>query len=145
MGNAPPKPMHRLLEIGACQTQQPSPGEGTRNGKLMQNATTGFAAAFLGAALLVCSGCSLAPSPLVGAIYTSMQYPSWYHGVDNAGPGSKRGTAKASSILGLVATGDASIEAAARNGRITKIHTADTQATSVLGLYATYTTIVTGE
>jgi hypothetical protein len=94
---------------------------------------------------VMCAGCAMVASPLPGSIYTSVSYPSYYHGVDNGGPGTKRGEAMASSILGIVATGDASIEAAARNGRITKIHTADTKATSILGVYATYTTVVTGE
>jgi hypothetical protein len=99
----------------------------------------------VGFSVLVCSGCAMVASPLPGSIYTDVSYPSYYKGVDNVGPGTKRGEAMASSILGIVATGDASVAAAARNGRITKIHTADTKATSVLGIYATYTTVVTGE
>ena len=90
-------------------------------------------------------GCAVAPSPLPGSIYTDIKFPSYYQGVDTSGPGSKRGEAQSTSVLGIVATGDSSIEAAARNGGIKKIHTADTHSTSVLGLYATYTTVVTGE
>jgi hypothetical protein len=101
--------------------------------------------ASVGIGLLALSGCAMVASPLPGSIYTSVVYPGYYHGVDNGGPGPKRGEAQATSILGIVATGDASIETAARNGRISKIHTADTHATSVLGIYATYTTVVTGE
>lgn len=59
--------------------------------------------------------------------------------------GSRRGEATAISILGLVGIGDASIRVAARNGRITKIATVDQYATNYLGIYATSTTIVTGE
>ncbi|MBI3782765.1 MAG: hypothetical protein HY270_05115 [Deltaproteobacteria bacterium] len=95
--------------------------------------------------LLGLSACATTVSPLNGSIYTNVRYPNFYDGVTNDGPGSKRGEAEASSVLGIVATGDASVEAAARNGRINKIHTADTEATSILGLYATYKTIVTGE
>lgn len=92
---------------------------------------------------MLCSGCAVVASPLNGSLYTSVMYPS--HGANDAGPGPKKGEASASSILGIVATGDASIATAARNGGITKIHTADTKATSVLGFYASYTTVVTGE
>jgi len=55
------------------------------------------------------------------------------------------GEACASSILGLVATGDASIEAARRNGRITQISAVDEHSTSILGIYATYCTTVRGK
>jgi len=41
--------------------------------------------------------------------------------------------------------GDASIQAAMQNGGITKIHHVDYKVTSVLGVYATYTTVVYGE
>lgn len=99
--------------------------------------------ASVGIGLLALSGCAAVVSPLSGAIYTSVSYPS--HGVNDAAAGPKRGEASASSILGIVATGDASIETAARNGRISKIHTVDTQAWSLLSIYATYTTVVTGE
>lgn len=90
-------------------------------------------------------GCAAVQTPLVGTVYTDVQFPSYYDGVDNGGPGLKKGQAMATSILGIVATGDASVAAAARNGGIKIIHTADTHATSVLGIYATYTTVVTGE
>jgi hypothetical protein len=55
------------------------------------------------------------------------------------------GTSVATSILGLIATGDASIEAAAKAGGISKIHHVDYQAMSILGLYSTFTTVVYGE
>lgn len=94
---------------------------------------------------LAVAGCAVVGSPLPGSLYTDVQFPSHYHGVDNGPPGMRRGEAMATSILGIVATGDASVAAAARNGGISKIHTADTHVTSVLGLYATYKTVVTGE
>jgi hypothetical protein len=62
----------------------------------------------------------------------------------NAGA-SKVGTAKASSILGWFATGDASIDAAAKSAGITKIHHVDVQTSSVLGLIAKYEVFVYGE
>jgi hypothetical protein len=80
-----------------------------------------------------------------GFLYTDLKYPSYYDGAAEKGPGSKSGTSQAVCYLGLVATGDASIDAACRNGGIATIHSVDTHGTSVLGLFATYTTTVTGE
>lgn len=56
----------------------------------------------------------------------------------------KMGVAQASSII-FFATGDASLEAAMKNGNITKVHHVDCETFSILGLYATYKTIVYGE
>ena len=60
-------------------------------------------------------------------------------------PGSKTGEASMVNFLGLVAAGDASITAAAQNGGITNIKTADFKYNSILGIINTTTTIVTGE
>ncbi len=57
----------------------------------------------------------------------------------------KTGAATATSILGIVATGDASIEAAAKNAGITRIHHVDHHTKNILGFYAEFTTIVYGE
>ncbi|NCB07156.1 MAG: hypothetical protein EOM73_03215, partial [Bacteroidia bacterium] len=57
----------------------------------------------------------------------------------------KVGSAEATSILGIVATGDASIDAAAKSGGITKIHHVDEQSTSILGFFAKYKVYVYGE
>lgn len=60
--------------------------------------------------------------------------------------GQKVGTAKATGFLGvLFFDQDASIQAAAKNGGITKISTVDVKAGNILGLVVTYETIVTGE
>jgi len=60
--------------------------------------------------------------------------------------GSKVGTAKATGYLfALFFNADASIQAAAKNGGITKISTVDLKQTSILGIIVTYETIVTGE
>ncbi|NIR62256.1 MAG: hypothetical protein GWN00_00465, partial [Aliifodinibius sp.] len=58
---------------------------------------------------------------------------------------SKTGVSEATSILGIVATGDASIDAAMKNGGITKIHHVDFHSTSVLGIYAKFKVIVYGD
>ena len=95
----------------------------------------------LGVVLLI-SGC-LNTTPITGGLYTNVK-----HGT-NVGDGSagamKEGTACASSILGLVATGDASIDTARKNGGITKIAYVDHQSKSFYIFYAEYCTIVRGE
>lgn len=58
---------------------------------------------------------------------------------------SKVGKSQATSVLGLVATGDASIQTAARNGGITKIKYVDYEVENILGIYGKYTTIVYGD
>ena len=61
--------------------------------------------------------------------------------------GNKVGTAKTSAILGFFFDGgDASINRAAKEGKIAKISTVDFKHTvKLLGLIHTYETIVTGE
>ena len=59
--------------------------------------------------------------------------------------GLKRGVAECKSYLAMFATGDASIDTAARGAGITKIHYVDWEAENVLGLIGTYRCIVYGE
>jgi hypothetical protein len=59
--------------------------------------------------------------------------------------GSKEGSAKATGVLGLLSFGDASTSTAAMDGGITKIRTVDVKSYNFLGIYYTYTTVVTGE
>lgn len=91
------------------------------------------------AALLLSSCATLGP---YGSIYTDVTMPG--NATDNS-VGSKVGTAKATSILGLVGTGDAGINAAAKNAGIKKISHVDVKVHSILGLFSTYTTYVYGE
>jgi len=58
---------------------------------------------------------------------------------------SKVGEATATSVLGLVATGDSSIKTAAANGGITKIKYVDYEVKNILGIYGKYTTVVYGD
>ena len=58
---------------------------------------------------------------------------------------SKVGTAKATSILGMVATGDCNIKTAAANGGIKTIKYVDYDAKNILGIYGKYTTTVYGD
>jgi hypothetical protein len=57
----------------------------------------------------------------------------------------KKGEASYTSILGLLATGDASVKAAMEAGGITKVHHIDQQVPNILGIIATYKVIVYGE
>ena len=57
----------------------------------------------------------------------------------------KKGYSEATSILGLVATGDASIEAAAKQGGITVIHHVDWEVKNILGIIGNYRCNVYGE
>ena len=92
-------------------------------------------------AALLLSGCaSVLPT---GFIYTEVKVP-----VSASAAGmnySKVGTAKATSVLGIVATGDASIKTAAANGGIKNIKFVDYDAKNVLGIYGEYTTTVYGD
>ena len=80
-------------------------------------------------------GCASVYSPAAGAIWLDVKGP-----VD-AGDrvGTKEGQACAKSILGMFATGDASIKAAAAAGGISKIDSVDHHSTwmVVMGQYCT--------
>jgi len=85
-------------------------------------------------------GCA-SPAP-VGVLYTEVTLPT----IATSNPqATKVGVSECTSILALVAMGDASIDAAAKNGGITKIHSVDWEAKNILGIYGTYRTIVRGE
>jgi len=79
---------------------------------------------------------------VLGLIYTDLKTA----GTATSNPvASKVGTGQASSILGLVATGDASIESAARKAGITRISHVDYEVKNIIGIYATFTVYVYGE
>lgn len=92
--------------------------------------------------MMVLAGCvSPAGAPIMGAIYTDVSGPA------AAGPAagfSKVGQSEAVGII-CVATGDASIDAAAKSAGITKIHHVDVNYMSILGVYGKTTTTVYGE
>jgi hypothetical protein len=87
------------------------------------------------------AGCAT-PYP-VGSLYTGVKLP--VTATSNSGKGLKMGVAECQSILGLVAIGDASIEAAMRNGGITEVHHIDWEAENILGIIGKYKTIVYGK
>jgi len=89
---------------------------------------------------VLCSGCAT-PYP-VGTLFTEVSLP--VAATPNA-VSTKVGTAKCTSILTWVATGDASLEAAKKNGGITKVSHVDWKAKNFLGIYGEYTVTVYGE
>ncbi|NDV80519.1 TRL-like family protein [Bacteroides sp. 51] len=90
---------------------------------------------------LIFSSCGTIQSGISGALYTDVKSPV---AVTSNSGSSKVGTSNASMIIGI-ATGDASIEAAAKSAGITKIHHVDSHATNILGVYGKYVITVYGE
>lgn len=93
------------------------------------------------AASLLLSSCA-AIGPVMGFAYTDVKYGT---AATSNNLGSKVGRAEAKGYLGVVAIGDASIEAAAKSAGIKKISHVDQHANSILGILTTYTTVVYGE
>jgi hypothetical protein len=91
----------------------------------------------------VLSGCAHAPSPVTGFLYTDVIAARGP--VDPKAGSDKVGTAACTSILGFIGTGDCSIEAAVKNGKITKIHHVSHHTKSYVGMYARFEIIVYGE
>lgn len=99
----------------------------------------------LGALILfTLGGCAFAgggDSSVTGFIY------SGYKSSGHLGPGTgnKTGEACASSILGWIGVGDASVSAAMESGKITQVNHVDHSVFSILGLYASSCTEVVGQ
>jgi hypothetical protein len=91
---------------------------------------------------LFLTSCIAVSTPVLGTLYTDVKAP--LAATSNSGS-SKVGTATAQAIFGLVATGDASIEAAAKSAGITKIHHVDYHSKNILGIIGTFTVMVYGE
>lgn len=95
-------------------------------------------------AVFYLTGCvAYSTSPVTGILFTDVKAPVTATASDAAAL--KSGSASVNSVLGLIATGDASIETAAKSGGITKIHHVDYSSKSWLGIYAVYTVTVYGE
>lgn len=91
--------------------------------------------------IFMCS-CASVQSPVGAWAYVKVKGPVAVTG--NTGS-SKVGTAECSGILGLVATGDASIQTAAKSAGISKVHHVDYESNSILGIISKYTVVVYGE
>lgn len=101
---------------------------------------------FAAALLSNLSGCAtfvfLGQHAPVGFLYADATVPAT---VTENELGKKKGEACATSILGLVTTGDASVRAAADAGGIKQISSVDGSIRNILGIVATYCTVVSGQ
>ncbi len=95
---------------------------------------------FLIQGLVGCAGMNTR-SPVPGFLYSDVQFT---HSATSNQAGNRIGEACALSILGLISTGDASIEAARRNGGITLISGVDETFNNYLGLYSKSCVVVRG-
>lgn len=87
-------------------------------------------------------GCGAIAPYQPGGLYTS--YDSPRQATQNA-VGAKTGKACQTNILGMIATGDASIQAAANKGGVSKIATVDTHFQHILGIFSKTCTRVSGK
>ena len=104
---------------------------------------TGYIVVSLLAASLM-TGC--AANPFFGLAYTRVKAPTIALTAKTDATGySKMGEASCTNFFGLVSTGDASMEAAMKQGGITRVHHADCRYKVVLGVYSRFTLVVYGE
>lgn len=103
-------------------------------------------------AFLLClglSGCGLAgvnQAPAPGLLYSEYKAAAYDLTTEtSASAAVKMGRATCKSILGLVALGDCSIEAAKKAGGISRVAAADYEYLNFIGLYAEYTLRVSGQ
>lgn len=85
-------------------------------------------------------GCAYAPYQ-PGVIYSDMSGPVAVTGNPNC---VKKGTASTTNVLALVGIGDASVEAAKKEGGISTVSSVDYTYTSVLGIFGKTVTTVCG-
>lgn len=95
--------------------------------------------------LLALTGCAgsafMGQGVAMGFLYANATVPR--HATENQ-VGKKKGEACATSILGIVTYGDASIRAAADAGGIKDLAAVDSSIRNILGIVATHCTIVSG-
>lgn len=91
-------------------------------------------------------GCATYQSPVIPGIgsVTAIKAPQDID-FEKTDLGTKQGRSSVHTILGLIAFGDCSTEAAASDGQIKTIKHSDYSYFNLLGLYACYTTIVYGD
>jgi hypothetical protein len=87
-------------------------------------------------------GCAIANSPITGVLYKDIKYDGL---ATEAYGGSAKGEACVSSILGIFASGDASVDAAKKAGNIAQVVAVDHSTSNILTFYAKYCTIVYGK
>jgi hypothetical protein len=86
-------------------------------------------------------GCQPVAAPLMGILYLDVKGPL----TATQASGTREGKACANTILGLIGTGDASIDAAKKAGGIQEVSSVDYHSTSTLGIVAEFCTIVRGK
>jgi hypothetical protein len=91
------------------------------------------------------AGIASAGTGVPGLLYANTVTPEVGTSVTSNPAGKKVGQATCQTYLGLIASGDCSVEAAAAQGKITRIHSVARKVENVLGLFAKVTIIVTGE
>lgn len=102
-----------------------------------------LAVVFVAMACVALTGCVMPLAAVNGHLLTMDVKGPVAVGDSTAGC-EQKGVAEATGII-CFSMGDASIDAAMKDGGITKIHHVDCKVFQVLGLYAKYTTIVYGE
>ena len=107
----------------------------------MKQFTKVLALAAISATYLGLTGCMIVASPAAGVIFTEVKYGDTATSSTGA---SKEGKACATSILGWVATGDASVTAAKAAGGITNVSVVDHTAKNLLGIIGEWCTVVKG-
>jgi len=102
----------------------------------------------LGFALFLFAGCLGSGYP-IGVIYNSTSMPHQMDRMEATGPartGDKWGQACATGIMGAVAWGDASLDAAKKAGAISEVHSVEFKPTVVaFGIYYQACTVVHGK
>ena len=98
---------------------------------------------------LTLSGCGIAGAgqvPVPGLLYSEYKAPAYDLTTEtSAAAAAKMGRATCKSILGLVALGDCSLEAAKKAGGISRVAAVDYEYENIIGVYATYTLRVSGQ
>jgi hypothetical protein len=98
--------------------------------------------------LSACAG-SLGYMPPVGVVYAGgkgINPSTQAHVTDGVRPGPKTGQACTMGVVGVASWGDMSLEAAKKNGGITRVDTLDYKTMDILGVvYQKHCTIITGE
>lgn len=95
----------------------------------------------LGLTLFFLSGCATAVAPVNGTLYSHVVGPVNATSVPKA---TRSGSACSASYLGWIALGEGGIENAKQNGGISEVASVDSESWSILGLYARFCTVVTG-
>lgn len=105
----------------------------------MRKLVLASAVAFLACSLSACYAGAGGVTKVPGLLYSDYNYAE-----NGSGSVSKVGSATCKSYLGFIADGDCSVRTAARNGGISEVGSVSRKVKNILGLYAEYTTVVTG-